>query len=126
MDINAINNEELNLAFIADYDDESKPLAFLKLGDIPDSIQLELIRAFDLWYSSTNQDTPVWATEFARIVCELVNDGALAVNPLHLELAEVEEELFAIVGHISVEAEALYRKARSLSETDLVALWDEG
>ena len=117
--------QEQSLIFWANYEYENRPLCFVRLEDkLPAEAIVRILRLFDLWYGSTDQETTDWALEFQLLARMLLSDNALLVNFKYLELPdECLDELTNILSDVDSELGNQYRRAFVMTKEQIVSLY---
>jgi len=117
--------QEQSLIFWANYEYENRPLCFVRLEDkLPAEAIVRILRLFDLWYGSTDQETTDWALEFQLLARMLLSDNALLVNFKYLELPdECLDELTNILSDVDSELGNQYRRAFAMTQEQIDSLY---
>lgn len=114
------------LTFWANYEYEDSPLAFLKMDTVlPSDSKVTILRLFDRWYGDTDQDTPVWATEYQLLARMLLTDNALLVNPRYLDMDDLNQDYETVLFALGDRNAEKYTKARALTESELNRIYQE-
>lgn len=72
-----------------------QPLYFMK-ANLDTEERMRLLRQFDMWYENTNQETELYALEYA-VITRMLIDNAIVLNPRYLALEEVLNELLSLI-----------------------------
>ena len=117
------DNMRIDFWMFEKYADLVHPLAFVWLPDLHENPNqaLELLKWFENMYGNTNQNTSIWALEFELLARMLLHDHSLLVNPIHLDLSEVEDKLLQI---LNPEQAYLYQKARGIPQEKIQEMHD--
>lgn len=117
------DNMRIDFWMFEKYADLVHPLAFVWLPDLHENPNqaLELLKWFENMYGNTNQNTSIWALEFELLARMLLHDHSLLVNPIHLDLSEVEDELLQM---LNPEQAYLYQKARGIPQEKIQEMHD--
>ena len=117
--------QEQSLIFWANYEYENRRLCFVRLEDkLPAEAIVRILRLFDLWYGSTDQETTDWALEFQLLARMLLSDNALLVNFKYLELPdECLDELTNILSDVDSELGNQYRRAFAMTQEQIDSLY---
>ena len=73
------------------YEFDENPLYFVML-EMDTEQRMSLLCAFDIWYGDTDQDTDDYALEFAIVTRNIIHNGAVILNPKHLDITDVMDE----------------------------------
>lgn len=79
------------------YEYEDNPLFFASMPFMEERTKIKILKELDLLYGDTNQETTNWCLEYQLWTRMLLHYNALMLNPVHIEIKDVEEAISKII-----------------------------
>lgn len=113
-----------DLLFWANYEYEDAPLAFVKLDTVlPSDSMVKILRLFDRWYGNTDQDAPVWATEYQLLARMLLTSNAMLINPKYLDMSDLDQDYETMLFALGDRNAKKYEAALAITAEELAGIY---
>lgn len=111
------------LFFRANYGYEERPMCFVKLSPLTEKAMVAILSRFDEWYGDTEVDTPDRAVEYQLLSRMLLREGALLINPAHLDCMDVNP-VVELLAQFSDSAAATFKIVAQLTSEEIQIIYE--